>query len=214
VPREVNTLAFIATLLVSGGVLGALVGAYVQRKVDRERLMTEWKRNLRERILGPKLDAARDVYETLISGGVPGIEEAEKLCPNQAEILLTELAPSAAEPIRSLPHRLMQYASDRDSVRTWSQMAFGDEDRLDGWFRGETFRGTGYYRTELAVVRDHSQARRDALVAERAGLDLEAKEPYKKLEVYLCAALEIRHELISSLQKFITSLKGALLGTH
>ncbi len=45
-----ETIGSIAALLITGGVLGALVQAYLDRKLR----VTEWKQGLRVRILSPR----------------------------------------------------------------------------------------------------------------------------------------------------------------
>jgi hypothetical protein len=53
--------------------------------VDRERLLTEWKQALRQRILGPKLDVARKLYAGMVAGAVLTSEEASELRLDQSK---------------------------------------------------------------------------------------------------------------------------------
>ena len=101
-PGGLDLIASIAAALVACGVLGALVGAFFQRRNDRDHLAAEWRKRLREQILGPRLDAAQRIYGTLISSGVPADDDIGKLRPNEADILLTDLAPSVVGVIESM----------------------------------------------------------------------------------------------------------------
>ena len=210
-PGGLDLIASIAAALVACGVLGALVGAFFQRRNDRDHLAAEWRKRLREQILGPRLDAAQRIYGTLISSGVPADDDIGKLRSNEADILLTDLAPSVVGVIESMGTSFRQYKAFRGSVSVRAQLVFGDEKRFDRWFDREEFREMSYYSQELAVAWSHSEEGRNSRVIESAGLTDPTKGEFKILERDLLAALEIRHDLMTSLQKLMAGIKEALL---
>ena len=208
---DLQTVSMIGMYFLTGGALGALVGALLQRRIDRELLAAEWKQGLRTRILSPRLDTARELYTALTLGDVPTDAEREKLPLNQAEIILTELPRSTIEATEALIKSFSRYETFRDSVRQLCDEIFGGEKSMDGHFRHEGFRTREYYEGEVDVAGEHSQEGRDARQIEAIIPGCVYRERFQKLKREFVIAQEIKYEITTNLLKLMMDLKGLIL---
>jgi hypothetical protein len=208
-----NNIYSAAVFLVAAGVLGGLVGALAQRRVDRERLVTEWKQALRQRILAPKLDVARKLYASMVAGAVLTREEASELRLDESEVLLADLPAAVVDSIPSLIWRVGQYEVFRQSVRLLSHELLDNDAQLDGFFEREASRGGEYYEREVNVAWENSARGRRVKELKRnlPGLEKDAEERFAKLKMEFVTAHGIKADIQDRLINLMSTLKQITL---
>ena len=202
-----------AAFLVAAGFLGGLAGAFLQRRVDRERLLTEWKQSLRRRILDPKLDVARKLYARIAAGAIPTREEGNALRLDQSEVLLADLTDDVVKSIPALIKRMDQYEAFRQSLQMLSGELFEDEKQLDCYFEIEGRKSGEYYEQEVTLNWQNSERGRRIIEIKRnlPALAEDADERFAKLKRDFVIAHEIKADIQDNLINLMSKLKQITL---
>lgn len=202
----------ILALLVSGGVLGALVGALLQGFKDRRLQAASWKQSLCERILTPKLASAQTLYALLIAGQTPTDDQIEKVHLDQSEILLCDVPSSLVDEFPKLLQRFGNYRTFRESIQMLSRELLSDEAAFDDYFVREASESADDWGREVSIRWEKSGDRFMAGQVEAAGLGkLSSTDRWEKLKKEFQSAQLIKQELMQKLLQMMEALKGLIL---